>query len=568
MAEKKKFQVETVINGKKAKWIPAAGGYVVGGKVVSTKPVYSDTSTKTISNKPKTTTTTVKTTFKKASSPKNVTYKEHLSSYFGGDPSKYATEIIKKQQAGIPLSDPEAAEQFRKAYPQYFNTTTTTKPITYKEHLAGYFGGDPAKYATEILRKRQAGIPLSDPAAAQEFMKAYPQYFQQQLPQLPVQQSQLPIQQQPPQPQMQYEPRYQEQIEEILNTLIQQAMQPFESRYQEQIEDILSRLRQQAMQPKPYTPETDPAYQAAKQQVARDVMEILNQRGILNSTITRDQLAQNIAAIIPELQKQYYSRQQDRFSNLGNVLSALTGLERQQFARQQDRFSNLGSVLGALSGLEQQQYGQFQNLYERQRAFEQQQYERQLEEEQRRIEEEEREIKRAWDRVKNLGYVDNLASIVLGIPVGTPSFQAQKAVEDRLFKLDLARMNNQAALDRVRASNEAAMQRLLQQQAFEREQPDYQVKQNLWNKINNYGLDFLTDDEKVLAQSLLGIEIPGEEPPKIDPFKTNQALVRFLALPIEEREDFLNNEEKMAQLAQEGVDIMQLYRFRGLEAGE
>jgi len=111
------FKVETTINGKKARWSPEAGGYVAGGKVVSTTPQYG----KETKSKPKSNT----------SKSKPVSYKEHLSSYFGGDPSKYAAEIIKKQQAGIPLSDPEAAEEFKKAYPQYF----TKAPDKYQKQI-------------------------------------------------------------------------------------------------------------------------------------------------------------------------------------------------------------------------------------------------------------------------------------------------------------------------------------------------------------------------------------------------------------------------------------------------
>lgn len=55
------------------------------------------------------------------------------------------------------------------------NTGTKTKP-SYQEHLEWF--GSPEAYAAEIRRKQQAGIPLSDPAAAQEFMRDYPQYFQ------------------------------------------------------------------------------------------------------------------------------------------------------------------------------------------------------------------------------------------------------------------------------------------------------------------------------------------------------------------------------------------------------
>ncbi|MQL53384.1 hypothetical protein GFC01_14175 [Desulfofundulus thermobenzoicus] len=47
----------------------------------------------------------------------------------------------------------------------------------YQSILQNYFGGDYGAYAAEIKRKQQAGIPFTDPAAAQAFMQAYPHYF-------------------------------------------------------------------------------------------------------------------------------------------------------------------------------------------------------------------------------------------------------------------------------------------------------------------------------------------------------------------------------------------------------
>jgi len=306
------------------------------------------------------------------------------------------------------------------------------------------------------------------------------------------------------------------------------------AQYRQKMENILGRLEQRLTQPvditqSPYYKANLEAAQQAADLASRRAMEELNRRGILSSTITGDRIAQ--------IQQQYMTQ-------------ILPQVMEQAYGIRQGEVRNLLDLLGAYSGLEQQQY------------------ERQIAEQQMQIEAEETQIKRAWDRVKNLGYVDNLASIALGIPVGTPSFEAQKAVDDRLARLKLARENNAAAMARVRASSEAAMQRLLQQQAFEREQPDYQVKQNLWNKINNYGLDFLTDDEKVLAQSLLGIDIPGEKPPKIDEYATNQALSRYLPLSIKEREEFLSDEQRLAALAREGVDIEKLYLYKNWQGGE
>ena len=45
-------------------------------------------------------------------------------------------------------------------------------------------------------------------------------------------------------------------------------------------------------------------------------------------------------------------------------------------------------------------------------------------------------IKNAWERVDELGYADNAASIVLGVPVGTLSKSAREAMEERQYELE------------------------------------------------------------------------------------------------------------------------------------
>ena len=42
------------------------------------------------------------------------------------------------------------------------------------------------------------------------------------------------------------------------------------------------------------------------------------------------------------------------------------------------------------------------------------------------------ELQQAYDRVKLIGYVDNEASVALGVPPGTSSYEARTAAEERL----------------------------------------------------------------------------------------------------------------------------------------
>lgn len=188
-------------------------------------------------------------------------------------------------------------------------------------------------------------------------------------------------------------------------------------------------LRQiQELTGQPVRPEDYPGYQgmqeASQQQAAKasqQAMETLNQRGILNSTVTRDQVSeieqQAMIQLMPRLFELAYGMRQDQIGQLMNLLNTYSGLGQQEYERE----------------------------VESQRWF----YEQQVAQQAAAIEAEEQKVRAAWDRVKNLGYVDNSASVALGIPVGTPTYEAQKDVENRLHQLELAKQDNAAQLQRT-----------------------------------------------------------------------------------------------------------------------
>lgn len=248
--------------------------------------------------------------------------------------------------------------------------------------------------------------------------------------------------------------KYGSEMEDILSQLRAKINRPYNytSRYESQINDILGQLRQNVSQPFNYNPATDPAYQSASNAITQSVMEQMNARGILNSTVTRDDVAAAVAKIIPELQSQAYQRHQGNIANTSGLLSAYSGLEKQGYERGLESYktdiSNVSDLLSAYSGLEQQEYT-------RGRQAQLDQWSR----DDAKLKQEQDKLKAAMDRVKGLGYVDNVASVVLGIPVGTPSYEAQKDVQDRQSRLQVAREQIAGSMARTQASNAAAMAR-------------------------------------------------------------------------------------------------------------
>lgn len=86
-----------------------------------------------------------------------------------------------------------------------------------------------------------------------------------------------------------------------------------------------------------YNPETDPAYQSLlemsnkqAQQASVNSMETMNDRGILNSTVTSDRIGQieqgakdQVTAAIPQLQQAAYGKHMDKVSNLYNLMNSV-----------------------------------------------------------------------------------------------------------------------------------------------------------------------------------------------------------------------------------------------------
>lgn len=263
----------------------------------------------------------------------------------------------------------------------------------YDKHIQ--FFGSPEAYAAAITKREHLGEQLSDPVAAAAFKAGNPQYFKAATPVKPTQ----PTQRQ---------------------------------QYQDDQGDILSQLRTKATAPQdvtrtPYYESSLEAVQQGADLAAKNSMEAMNARGILNSTITTDRDAQ--------------IRQQA-------VTQALPSIIEKAYGMQQGEFNNLLSVLNAYSGLEGQEY-------ERERQAELDR----ITAEDAKLKREQDQLQSAWNRVKNLGYVDNVASIALGLPVGTLSAEAAKAVEDRNSRLQIAREQIAGAMSRTQSSNAAAMAR-------------------------------------------------------------------------------------------------------------
>lgn len=162
-----------------------------------------------------------------------------------------------------------------------------------------------------------------------------------------------------------------------------------------------------------YDPSDDEALIKAQEHATNQIYENMNAKGILDSTMT----AQVISEAVSNLTATYEQMSRDEFYN---------NLERLQTS------ANL------IMNLEQRQYDRWLANVQMKLEY----YQAQKDEESYQ-----------WDRVNKLGYVDNEASIILGVPVGTLSPAKQQAIEEAQRKTE--EMYNQLYTDMALAQAKA-----------------------------------------------------------------------------------------------------------------
>jgi hypothetical protein len=144
-------------------------------------------------------------------------------------------------------------------------------------------------------------------------------------------------------------------------------------------------------------------------------------------------------------------------SQMGQAAMALVPqFEQAAYNRYQQEGDDLFNQLGYLSNLENQSYGQYRDTIGDERYDKEFDYQIGRD----RVADERAELATQLQRISTLGYVDERASSVLGMPVGTISPEERQAAADRALQLQMSREGNAAAMARLNASNAADLQRL------------------------------------------------------------------------------------------------------------
>ena len=183
----------------------------------------------------------------------------------------------------------------------------------------------------------------------------------------------------------------------------------YQSSYANTINSLLSEMITQLENGFTYDPNKDNALKVATEYAANSTMQSLAGSGVLNSSATAERVARVVSELVPQYEQLAYTRWTDYIGQLSDTAQLVMNYDSQQFEYWKDA---------------------------KDREFQNKQFEYQKQQD---------ALENAWKRVDELGYVDNNASAILGVPVGTLSGEARLAKEQREF--ELAKMREQAQIE-------------------------------------------------------------------------------------------------------------------------
>ena len=182
-----------------------------------------------------------------------------------------------------------------------------------------------------------------------------------------------------------------------------------------------------------YNPNEDDLLNQAARYTTQNTFENMNNKGILNSSLTAERVARVVGELIPTYEKMAREEFESNFNMLMNTAQFIMNLDNSQYSKWQDDREMEWKR-------EQAEYQKAQDA-----------------------------LKNAWERVDELGYVDNDASIVLGVPVGTLSKRAREAREEREYELE-------TWYKKQEAQQKAEKELLLLKNELERENTTYEYQ--------------------------------------------------------------------------------------------
>lgn len=224
-----------------------------------------------------------------------------------------------------------------------------------------------------------------------------------------------------------FEPQNRGQVLDLINSI-----GTFKPSYRQQIEDLFSNV---INKPYVYNPSEDKQLQLAKADLSQSVNEAMNSRGILNSTITKDETTKGYTALEAQFEANAWNRHQQELSNALQQAGFLKDLDESDFNSYIADVNKTLNIAGVLENLDNQDLQRVQSNT----AIITDIATQKLNEKKAEIDALDKAIQRAWQEVDELGYVSNEASQILGVEAGTPSKSVREMAQQHINDMEAAR---------------------------------------------------------------------------------------------------------------------------------
>lgn len=244
------------------------------------------------------------------------------------------------------------------------------------------------------------------------------------------------------------------------NSNINSVEGQYQSAYADTVNGLISEMLNQMKNGFSYDPNQDSSLKAATEYAANSTLQSLAGSGVLNSSATAERVAKIVSDLIPTYEEKAHSRWTEYLGQLADTAQIVMNYDSQQFNYWKDA---------------------------KDREFENKKFEYTKQQD---------ALTNAWKRVDELGFVDNNASTILGVAVGTLSKDAREAKEQREYELQ--KMREQADIE---YQNNVALYKLKQQLDLEqsKELANIEYQNNL--SLSKYKTELETSKSKELAEN-------------------------------------------------------------------
>lgn len=217
----------------------------------------------------------------------------------------------------------------------------------------------------------------------------------------------------------------------------------YQSAYADTINGLISEMLTQMNNGFSYDPTQDNALKMASEYAANSTLQSLAGSGVLNSSSTAERVARIVSELIPTYEEKAHDRWIEYLGQLSDTAQIVMNYDNQQFEYWKDA---------------------------KDREFKEKEFNYQKQQD---------ALENAWKRVDELGYVDNNASTILGIAVGTLSGEARQAKEQREFEIQ--KMREQAQIE---YENNKALYKLKSELDIEQQKA---ITENEYKLAQKYG---------------------------------------------------------------------------------